>query len=147
MKGFKSSAVRLARFFKKGRDMWKERALEKQKKLRAMQTKVRDLSKSRDSWKERAIQAEQVLKQSGSKSEVQKGELMDNARPFIMNDGTALLNPEGHHYSVCTVQLAIQQITESLTSFRGAQRNFELFSQFFNLQTPCFRNTGANSFG
>ncbi len=138
MKGFKSSAVRLARLFKKGRDMWKKRALEKQKKLRAMQTKVRDLSKSRDQWKERAIQAEQILKQSEPKSELQKGELIKNANPCIMDDGTVLLTPGGHHYSVCTIQLAVQQITESLTSFRGAQRNFEIFSQFFNIQTPGF---------
>lgn len=138
MKDFKSSAVRLARLFKKGRDIWKERACEKQKKLRAMQTKVRDLSKSRDYWKERAKQAEQALKQSESKSEVRTGEPSENVNPGVTDDGYALLTPEGHQYSVCTIQLAILQLTESLTSFRGTQRNFELFSQFFNLQTPCF---------
>lgn len=67
MKGFKSSEGRLARLFQKSREQWKERAAAKQKKLRAMEVKVRDLSASRDHWKERAIlaekQQEQLLKE------------------------------------------------------------------------------------
>ncbi|MEJ6487266.1 hypothetical protein N0Y54_39500 [Nostoc punctiforme UO1] len=48
-----------------GRDNWKERALEKQKKLRALEIKVRDLSASRDYWKSRAKIAEsKLLKQN-----------------------------------------------------------------------------------
>ncbi len=41
--------------FKEGREKWKERALSKQKKLRAMDIKVRDLALSREKWKEKAI--------------------------------------------------------------------------------------------
>ena len=44
MQEFKSPTSRLARLFRNGRDNWKERALEKQKKLRALEIKVRDLS-------------------------------------------------------------------------------------------------------
>ncbi len=44
MKGYKSSETRLLYLFKDGREKWKERALSKQKKLRAMDIKVRDLS-------------------------------------------------------------------------------------------------------
>ncbi len=54
MKGFKSSLDRLARFFKKSRDSWKQRALEYQKKNRALEVRVRDLTKSRDEWKRKA---------------------------------------------------------------------------------------------
>jgi hypothetical protein len=43
MQEFKSPSSRLARLFHKGRDNWKLRALEKQKKLRALEIKVRDL--------------------------------------------------------------------------------------------------------
>jgi hypothetical protein len=56
---FKSPTSRLARLFRAGRDNWKEKALEKQKRLRALEIKVRDLSASREYWKNRAIAAEQ----------------------------------------------------------------------------------------
>ncbi len=42
MQEFKSSASRLARLFRTSRDQWKQRAAEKQKKLRALEIKVRD---------------------------------------------------------------------------------------------------------
>lgn len=56
---FKSPTSRLARLFRASRDNWKERALEKQKKLRASEIKIRDLLASREYWKKRAIAAEQ----------------------------------------------------------------------------------------
>ena len=63
MKKFKSPVSRLARLFKKSRDNWKEKALKKQKKLRAIEIKVRDLSLSREHWKSRAQEAEKQLRQ------------------------------------------------------------------------------------
>jgi hypothetical protein len=38
-----------------------KKALEKQKKLRALEVKVRDLSASREYWKNRAIAAEKAI--------------------------------------------------------------------------------------
>lgn len=64
---FKSPTSRLARLFRAGRDNWKQRALEKQKKLRALEIKVRDLSASREYWKNRAIAAEQGVAQENGK--------------------------------------------------------------------------------
>ena len=64
MQEFKSPVSRLARLFQKGRDNWKEKALEKQKKIRALEIKVRDLSASREQWKKRAIAAELKLKEN-----------------------------------------------------------------------------------
>ena len=61
MQEFKSPSSRLAKLFHKGRDNWKQRALEKQKKLRALEIKLRDLSASRDYWKNRAKIAEEKL--------------------------------------------------------------------------------------
>jgi hypothetical protein len=46
MQEFKSSAIGLARLFKKGRDNWKEKALEKQALVRSLEIKVRDLTNS-----------------------------------------------------------------------------------------------------
>ena len=64
MQEFKSPVNRLARLFQKGRDNWKEKALEKQKKIRALEIKVRDLSVSREQWKKRALAAELKLKEN-----------------------------------------------------------------------------------
>ena len=66
MQEFKSPISRLARLFRNGRDNWKEKALEKQKKLRALEIKVRDLSASRENWKTRALIAESKLSQQNS---------------------------------------------------------------------------------
>ena len=63
MKGYKSSETRLLYLFKDGREKWKERALSKQKKLRAMEIKVRDISLSREKWKEKALELEASLKE------------------------------------------------------------------------------------
>ncbi len=63
MKGYKSNETRLLYLFKDGREKWKERALSKQKKLRAMDIKVRDISLSREKWKEKAKELEASLKE------------------------------------------------------------------------------------
>ncbi len=63
MKGYKSSETRLVYLFKDGREKWKERALSKQQKLRAMEIKVRDLTLSRDKWKEKTLELEASLKE------------------------------------------------------------------------------------
>jgi hypothetical protein len=62
MQEFKSPVTRLARLFKKGRDNWKEKAVEKQALVRSLEVKVRDLSNSRANWKARALAAEKKLK-------------------------------------------------------------------------------------
>ncbi len=63
MKVYKSNETRLVYLFKEGREKWKERALSKQKKLRAMEIKVRDLALSREKWKEKAKQLEASLQE------------------------------------------------------------------------------------
>ena len=72
MKGYKSSETRLLYLFKDGREKWKERALSKQKKLRALEIKVRDLSLSREKWKEKALELEASLKEKESEIEYLK---------------------------------------------------------------------------
>ena len=63
MQGYKSTAERLARTFKRSRDSWKARAAQKQQKLRALEIKVRDLSASRDYWKRKAQALSQDLRE------------------------------------------------------------------------------------
>ena len=62
MQEFKSPVSRLARLFHKGRDNWREKALEKQSKVRSLEIKIRDLTNSRENWKARALAAEKKLK-------------------------------------------------------------------------------------
>ena len=63
MEGYKSSIQRLANLFKRSRDVWKQRAAEKQKKLRAQEIRIRDLEKSRELWKCRAQTAEAQVRE------------------------------------------------------------------------------------
>ncbi len=65
MKTLKSSPKRLISIFKRSRDKWKARSLEKQNKVRRLEITVRDLSNSRDNWKEKA----KFLKQENDKLE------------------------------------------------------------------------------
>lgn len=71
MQEFKSSASRLARLFHNSREQWKQRAAAKQKKLRALEIKVRDLSESRKRWKERALTLEQELHELKAQSQTE----------------------------------------------------------------------------
>jgi hypothetical protein len=59
---YKSSEKRLAKWFSESRDSWKEKALSRQKELRALEVKIRDLENSRDNWKKRAKKAEKEQK-------------------------------------------------------------------------------------
>jgi len=70
MQEFKSPISRLARLFQQGRDNWREKALEKQAKVRALEIKVRDLSDSRENWKARAMAAERTLKEQNSQGDL-----------------------------------------------------------------------------
>jgi len=60
---YKSHSSRLARFFKDSRDGWKQKALERQERLRAADVKVRDLTKSRDKWKLETKEAKKRIEQ------------------------------------------------------------------------------------
>ena len=58
---FKSSPARLVRLFRRGRDLWRRRAADKQRALKKLRITVRDLSESRDHWKEVARQQSQEI--------------------------------------------------------------------------------------
>jgi hypothetical protein len=78
MQEFKSPVTRLARLFHKGRDNWREKAIEKQSKVRSLEIKIRDLTNSRENWKARALAAEKKLKsldiEGGSVEKKQKSQ-------------------------------------------------------------------------
>jgi len=57
MESFKSSDNRLVNFFESSRDKWKQKAINRHKKIRALEVKVRDLKKSRENWKNKSKEA------------------------------------------------------------------------------------------
>jgi chromosome segregation ATPase len=74
MTDYKSSPNRLARFFRESRDGWKQKAVERQNRLRAADVKARDLAKSRDKWKQEAKETKQRLEQLEKELEKIRGE-------------------------------------------------------------------------
>ncbi len=50
--GYKNPFARDARRFRLSRDTWRARAADKQKEIRALRVKIRDLTNSRDRWKD-----------------------------------------------------------------------------------------------
>lgn len=71
MKDYRSPSEKLASWFLESRNSWKERALEKQQKLRAAQIKIRDLEKSREHWQKKAKEAESKRKETEQQSKIQ----------------------------------------------------------------------------
>ncbi len=67
--GFKSGFSRLARLFKESRDKWRAKAIERRKKIRLLELKVRDLEISRTKWKEKALGAGNAEKPQTEKAE------------------------------------------------------------------------------
>jgi hypothetical protein len=58
MNDLKTPVARLLRLARSARDGWKDKALERQQRLRAAQVRIRDLEHSRSYWKTRALAAE-----------------------------------------------------------------------------------------
>jgi len=94
MKGYKSSTSRLARFFEKSRDRWRANAAEKQRKVRALETRVRDLERSRTKWKERAQEAEQAVREGRGSRRLSAGESDRNENEEV-HEGEYLARGEG----------------------------------------------------
>ena len=138
MKGFKSSVYRLAHFFKKSRDQWKHRALEKQGRIRSLMVKIRDLSNSREKWKQKAKELEQKLNEILADKFISKDEEIQKLLPVI--EETALQTPVGHTYPIYIIQISIQLFIHSLTSLRGSQKTFEIFSQIIDISVPSFNS-------
>ncbi len=82
MINYKSTPKRLARFFETSRDGWKEKALERQEKLRSADIKVRDLTKSRDKWKQEAKEAKEQVVQLLKETERQQAAIEKKKKGF-----------------------------------------------------------------
>jgi hypothetical protein len=93
---------RLLRLFRDARDRWRAKALERQKRLRAAQVRIRNLEDSRAYWKARAVAAEGQAPASaatGGETDEEPGE-----EPPMALVPTRLAN---HHHSLEVMQLGL----------------------------------------
>lgn len=63
---------KLVNWLNESRNNWKQRALEKQQKLREAQLRIRDLERSREHGKTKAKQKEQITLETEQKPKVQR---------------------------------------------------------------------------
>lgn len=148
MKNFKTPVSRLAHIFKNSRDQWKQRTTEKQKRIKSLEVKLRDVSESRDKWKQKAKELEQALQQIKKEQNAEQNKKGEESSETTNNDiacqqvpivdGLALLPPDRHMYPLYIIRIAIQLFTYCLSSLRGSEKTFEIFSQLFAIPTPSF---------
>ena len=137
MEEFKSSASRLAGLFKKSRDARKKKALEKQRRLRSSQVKIRDLEQSRDRWKKRALEAKKALTGAGD-APAKEDETADSEVDVDVEKRIALSPPAGHHYSTMVMQLAIRMVLDASVGSRGVHRVLDLLGTYFPVAAPAY---------
>jgi len=120
---FKSSVARLARLFKKSRDAWKAKALDRQQQLRAAHVKIRDLEYSRAYWKARALAGEQA--QSDARDTPAPPEQPPDAHALI-----PYLPPKNHQYPIQIMQLSmLMYLRAAAFGSRGVARVLSLMRQ------------------
>ena len=128
------SSSRLARYFKGSRDNWKNKALEKQKKLRVFEQKIRDLEKSREQWKSKAKKAEKKRKELERELEKSK----KTEKPASNFKKTTQITASLHHYTIETIQLSVQQVINGGNSYRSVATTMKLLSENFEVASPHF---------
>jgi hypothetical protein len=129
MNDLKTPVARLARLFRDARDRWKAKALERQKRLRAAQVRIRDLEHSRSYWKERALAAEGRVPASG----VGGGEANANANEEALVP-TRVAN---HHHSLEVMQLSLQLYLHASFGCRGVSWVLRLLAGRLPLSVPA----------
>ncbi len=131
MASFKSSYARLARIFEQSRDNWRDKAIERHKRIRALEVKVRDLENSRSHWKNRAL--DRSHEESARADEVSK----DTPKPEGVEIEDERSVPHNHQYSLLLIRLSIE-LQLAYISLRGTCRVLELFDWALMENQPSF---------
>jgi hypothetical protein len=132
MNDLKTPVSRLARLFRDARDRWKTKALERQKRLRAAQVRIRDLEHSRSYWRTRALAAEGKAPASGAcggEAEVDRGEGQS-----LSLVPTRVAN---HHHSLEVMQLSLQLYLHASFGCRGVSWVLRLLAGYLPLSVPA----------
>lgn len=132
MEAFKSPVARLANLFKRSRDAWKAKALDRQQRLRAAQVKIRDLEHSRARWKARALEAE------GVRTGASKAPAPTDDEPADAQQRLVLSPPVGHHYSVMVMQLSMRMYLHATLGSRGVAWVLTLLDAAFPVAAPAY---------
>ena len=131
MPSFKSSYARLARIFEQSRDKWRDKAIERNNRIRALEIKVRDLEKSRERWKNRALsqENEEVTPPNEASKEPPKSEII------VVDDERSA--PHNHQFSLLVIRLSIE-LQLAYISLRGTCRVLELFNWALMEEQPTY---------
>ena len=132
MNDLKTPMSRLLRLFRDARDRWRAKALERQKRLRAAQVRIRDLEDSRADWKARALAAEgqaPASAASGGETDEERGE-----EPPMALVPTRLAN---HHHSLEVMQLSLQLYLHASFGCRGVSSVLRLLAGYLPLGVPA----------
>jgi hypothetical protein len=132
MNDLKTPVSRLLRLVRQARDGWKAKALERQKRLRAAQVRIRDLEHSRAYWKARALSAEgraPARDAGGGEADEDGGE-----EPPAVLVPTPVAN---HRYSLEAIQLSLQLYLHASFGCRGVRWVLRLLAGYLPLGAPA----------
>ncbi|NEX23770.1 hypothetical protein G3480_26490 [Thiorhodococcus mannitoliphagus] len=132
MDTFKTPVTRLARLFLKSRDAWKAKALDKQRRLRAAQVKIRDLERSRAYWKDRALGAHGGG--SPATTEATPSDVPEESGDAAQR--LARLPPPGHQHSLMVMQLTLQMYLQTGLGSRGVPGVLHLLEPWLPVSIP-----------
>ena len=133
MDTFKTPVARLSRLFQKSRDAWKAKALDKQRRLRAAQVKIRDLEASRAYWKDRALAAarDDPRSRAHGAPAAGEGESQETLQRLVR------LPPPGHQHSLLVMQLALRMYLETGLGSRGVPGVLSLLEPWLPVSLPA----------
>lgn len=128
MRKYQSEPGRLARLFKASREKWRATAAAKQKKVRQLEIRVRDLEASREKWKARAQAAERELteqKRAASEAAPSEEASESELKALVPSEagGPSWARAWRHSFPLWLVQWGLYLVLVALTSFRGASRS------------------------
>jgi hypothetical protein len=132
MNDLKTPVSRLLRLVGRARERWKAKALERQKRLRAAQVRIRDLEHSRAYWKARALAAEgqaRASDASGGETDEESGE-----EPLTALIATRVAN---HRHSLEVMQLSLQLYLHASFGCRGVSWVLRLLAGYLPLGVPA----------
>ncbi|MBK1634044.1 hypothetical protein CKO31_25670, partial [Thiohalocapsa halophila] len=139
MNDLRTPVSRLLRLVRSARDRWKAKALERQKRLRAAQVRVRDLERSRAYWKSRALAAERQAPAgdaAGRRTNKDKG---GEGGEGGEEPPTALVPTRvaNHHHSLEVIQLSVQLYLHAGFGCRGVSWVLRLLAGYLPLGGPA----------
>ena len=142
--GYKSPKSKLARFFRKSRDRWKEKARESKAVIRRLKNRIGFLERSKARLQDKFTELEQELcrvkRESRERAEELEAVKKDSNAPTTEALEAFERVPACHAYSIGHVSLFLSLVLSAASSLRGASRCMEIFMRAFELEyaTPSW---------